>query len=296
MSGTRYYNYRQGDRSEYLATYFFSAIGLVTPVPRQEDIGFDFVCSIADQNCGRLTFNNQYLVSIKSYSTPNIELYPAKSEDGTLPHIGWLFKQELPFLLAVVNKETQEFLVYSTLPIWFIYYENFDCGGIVIKPRLDDSTIEDDVGRPKKCSELEEIKGKYIYEVDLGFPILRAKVFNLNKEEEIERIKTNLRRAIEYARYTSLHVQLGVPYFYWFAKTFREGSLPIPAFYAAEVPNESNVQQHVYKNIAPSLISLALLYKKTNVVKYDAAVQLLKSVPREQIPNAIREHLTELKS
>lgn len=64
MSGARLFSFREGDRSEYLAQYLLSGLGLVTPVPRQEDIGFDFVCSIADEQVGVLTFNQQYLVSI----------------------------------------------------------------------------------------------------------------------------------------------------------------------------------------------------------------------------------------
>jgi hypothetical protein len=44
MSGVRLYNRLQGDRSEYLAVYILSALGLVTQAPRQEDIGFDLVC------------------------------------------------------------------------------------------------------------------------------------------------------------------------------------------------------------------------------------------------------------
>lgn len=39
-TGTRFHNFREGDRSEYLAVYLLSRLGLVTQVPRQEDIGF----------------------------------------------------------------------------------------------------------------------------------------------------------------------------------------------------------------------------------------------------------------
>lgn len=111
MSGSRFHNFREGDRSEYLAVFFFSALGLVTTIPRQEDIGFDLVCSIADQEVGRLTFNHQYLVSVKSLSTPDIELLPAKSDEElektkteeSFAHIAWLFRNELTLLLAVVD-------------------------------------------------------------------------------------------------------------------------------------------------------------------------------------------------
>src|SRR5882672_5134928 len=49
MSGVRLYNRRQCETSEYLADHILSALGLVTQVPRQEDIGFDLVCNLAEQ-------------------------------------------------------------------------------------------------------------------------------------------------------------------------------------------------------------------------------------------------------
>lgn len=291
---TRYFNFREGDRSEYLATYFFSAVGLVTPVPRQEDIGFDLVCSIADQETGRLTFNYQYLLSVKSLSTPNIDLKPAKSEDGSLPHIAWLFRQELPLLLAVVDKEGQEVRVYSTLPIWFLYFENRDCGSVSLVPRTTDEQWGD-VGRLVKGDELDNLKGSFHYTVDLGHPIVRATIADLANVEKLRSIKKSMRAAVNYGRISALQVQLGVPYFYWFAKTQPDGSLPTPAFYAQEVPDVKEAQDYVYSRIAPTLISLAMLYKtKKDAVNLEAVAKLLAAVPHGVIPDVVRAHISEI--
>lgn len=296
MSGTRYFNFRQGDRSEYLATYFLSAIGLVTPVPHQEDIGFDLVCSIADQETGRLTFNYQYLVSVKSLSDPNIDLQPAKSEDGNLPHITWLFRQELPLLLAVVDKKAQEVRIFSTLPIWFVYFENPDCGSLSLVPRVADNDTSD-VGRPKKGDEVQALPGRYHYTVDLGHPILRASVGNLSNPKELQRIKKHLRYAVDYGRQTALQVQLGVPYFYWFAKTHPDGSLPTVGFFANQVPDVKEAQDFTWAHVTPTLISLALLFKskdeKENLI---AVVRLLRLVPQRHIPEPVREQIPELQN
>lgn len=293
---TRYFNFREGDRSEYLATYFFSAVGLVTPVPRQEDIGFDMVCSIADQETGRLTFNYQYLLSVKSLSTPNINLTPAKSEDGTLPHIAWLFRQELPLLLAVIDKEGQEVRVYSTLPIWFLYFENQDCGSVTLAPRISDE-LGEDIRRPVKGDELDNPPGRFHYTVDLGHPIARATVSDLANADKLRAIKKSLRVAVNYGRISALQVQLGVPYFYWFAKTQPDGSLPTPAFYAQEVPDVKEAQDYVYSRIAPTLISLAMLYKtKNDADNLKAVARLLASVPQTSIPNIVLDHIPEIKS
>src|SRR3954452_11427379 len=77
MSGVRSYSFSEGDRSEYLAQFLLSALGLCTFIPRQEDIGFDFSCSVADQQQGTLTFGYPYLISIKSLSHPAIEIAPS---------------------------------------------------------------------------------------------------------------------------------------------------------------------------------------------------------------------------
>jgi hypothetical protein len=37
---------KKGDRAEYLAQYILSSIAVTVPVPRQEDFGSDFHCSM----------------------------------------------------------------------------------------------------------------------------------------------------------------------------------------------------------------------------------------------------------
>src|SRR5206468_1915967 len=81
MSGTRSSNFRSGDRSEYLTVYLLSALGLVTEVPRQEDIGFDLVCNLAEQESGILSFRHHHAVSVKSASKPRVVLDPPESKE-----------------------------------------------------------------------------------------------------------------------------------------------------------------------------------------------------------------------
>ena len=59
---SRYYNWREGDRSELLADFLLSGIGLSTPVRRQDDVGFDFYCTIGDQEKGILTFGFPFII------------------------------------------------------------------------------------------------------------------------------------------------------------------------------------------------------------------------------------------
>src|SRR5947208_2597136 len=131
MSGKRVFSWREGDRSEYLAHFLLSAIGLVTPIPRQEDIGVDFYCSLADQEKGVLTFGFPFIVQTKAIGTPVVEIRPPDDyqhqQRVILDHISWLFRQELPLFLALVDKEDISIRLYSLSPLWFIYYDNENC-------------------------------------------------------------------------------------------------------------------------------------------------------------------------
>jgi hypothetical protein len=171
---SRLHNYREGDRSEYLAVYLLSALGLVTQVPRQEDIGFDLVCSVADQETGRLTFNHQFLVSLKSRSSPNIVLKPDKGNERNSIHIQWLYRLELPFFLGVVDKKQNELALYSTLPIWFIPYGGHfrSCGTLRLRPRLSSRNTAD-VGAPRAIPGVRDKWGRSEWLVDLGHPIVQ---------------------------------------------------------------------------------------------------------------------------
>lgn len=99
---------------------------LVTQVPRQEDIGFDLICNLADQGTGLLSFQNHYAVSVKSVGVdPKIELEPppSKKDDATYEdHFRWLFNLELPLLVAMVDKKKDKLSLYSTLSAWFLFY------------------------------------------------------------------------------------------------------------------------------------------------------------------------------
>lgn len=294
MSGTRLFSYREGDRSEYLAVYLLSGLGLVTQVPRQEDIGFDLVCSIADQEHGVLTFDYNYLVSVKSVSYPDIELCPPKTGAEDLPHIGWLFKQDSPLFLGVVDKEKTEINLYSTLPVWFIHYENKDCGELILKPRADPMDPSD-VGKPKKERELAVLPGRFAYTVDLGHPVVRLHIKDLKDKERLRCIKDQLRECICYARLARMHADLGVPHFYWFARTHPDGSRPTPAFYYDKVSVAPAAEGEVFAQIAPTLIALAMRYQITDdKSKLESVRTLLREVPQEHVPELIRKHLIDV--
>ena len=72
MPGSLWFPFRQGNRSEYLALYILSALGVVVKVPKEEDIGADFHCSLAYMEDNRMTFQFPFLVQTKSISESTI--------------------------------------------------------------------------------------------------------------------------------------------------------------------------------------------------------------------------------
>lgn len=288
---------REGDRSEYFAQVLLSGLGLSTPIPRQEDIGFDFSCSIADQESGILSFGHPYLISIKSLSKPNIELIPTEraKRESDQRHIEWLFRQELPSFLGLVDKELFQIRIFSLIPLWFIYYEGGPrCGELRIQPRIDEANLND-VGRPIDQGEIEGWPGMHKFEVDLGHPIAILSLDTLKDAEATKLIKNRIRFASKFAQLNHIHFHLGIPHFYWFAKTLPDGSKCHPAFYYLPVPPTEDARQAIMRELAPSLISFALHYKEAGDGESLSAVRkLLELVPEEYFPEVIHENLPEI--
>lgn len=108
MPGSFARNFHEGTRSEYLALYFFSALGSAVPIPHPEDTGLDLHCTIAE-NIGRLARPTCfYSVQIKS------EFGPWVLEDKE--SVAWLVEQSFPIFLCIVEKKAGKIRVFQTLP------------------------------------------------------------------------------------------------------------------------------------------------------------------------------------
>ena len=297
MSGVRSYSFREGDRSEYLAQFLLSALGLCTFIPRQEDIGFDFSCSIADQEGGILTFGYPYLISIKSRSMPSIDIEPSKTaiEADDARHVAWLFRQDQPVLLGVVDKDAVSLRIFSLLPVWFLYYRGGPTiGSLSLNPRFD-AADTGDVGIPTQGAELANWPGHFHFDVDLGHPVAILDLPAIQDEARLRTIKQSLRFAVEFAERNLLHYRLRIPNFYWFAKTSPDASVLHPAFSYDPVPPTPDARREIMAELAPSLISFALHFKAIgDADSLQACAKLLSHAPQHVIPPIILEHVPEL--
>ena len=298
MSGGRLRNPRQGDRSEYLATYLLSALGLTTNVPRQEDIGFDFHCVLADQEGGLLTFGFPFLVQAKSAGDPVFELLPPEKYEHParqIPrHLLWLFRQELPLYLGVIDKDLLSLRLYSLAPLWFIYFEGHDCAGIRFVPRNAKSPTGH-VGRPVRGAEIAPGAGAFIYDIDVGYPIAELNATDAQSNERVAEEKTRLRRCIDFEMRNLVFFRAGLPHFYWFVETDRAKGRPWPAFYYRELVKDDGHLKRAYSFLGPALIPLARRFQLDgNVAGLEALKVLFAGMPAETIPDEIKAALPEV--
>lgn len=285
MSGMRYFNFREGDRSEYLANYLLSGLGLVTPVPRQEDIGIDFYCSIADQEKNRLTFGFPYIIQVKSSSISEITYGSIKKERWQREDIQWLFRQELPFFIGFVDKSLLKIDIYNTSAFWFIARENPTCSQIVFKPRTNPSEIHD-VGRPNKIKldnwKDNNISDGYKYEVDLGQPIISLQYSDFDDHEKIKLMKKALRAAIYIEQNNLMYRRLKLPYFNWIVRNVTNDNVSMAWIHYGH--SSSDLTPALLKNIAPAIISLAVNFKSIgDTDALNSIIPLVNKLPEEGI-------------
>lgn len=108
MPGSRPRNFRLGDSSELLVQNLLAGIAFTTPVPRQEDIGIDFMCSlISGYGEGNLLKAGSFF-SVQAKSNADAVIYDKPHE------VEWITNQENPLLLCIADREAGAMNVYST--------------------------------------------------------------------------------------------------------------------------------------------------------------------------------------
>ena len=113
MPGTLGYGWHEGNRGEYLAQYFLSALGVSAPVIRQEDIGIDFYCALANEEERKLTFHSPYIVQHGAVS--KIFVYGGyRKEQWRKSELDWLFSQELPLFVCTTDHTKTRLRLSST--------------------------------------------------------------------------------------------------------------------------------------------------------------------------------------
>lgn len=287
--------FRQGDLSEYLASYLLASLGLITPVPRQEDVGIDFHCTLADAEEGAVTFSSPFLLQTKSTTKAKVRFALAKTKKQWARHdLEFLFRQELPVLLGIVDKDSVTISLYLCAPIWFLIYENPKCAEFDLVPDL--ISRDGGVGRPsqkafKKNRYPAAESDGFRYAVNLGPPLI-----TLNAEESRDpkiraARKEILRQAVFFDQLNITFHRLRVPHFHWAAHINTNVGFT-PAYYYASAPDAPAALEEIYASMAPAVISLAHLAE----IKQDQAMiadlkPMVTKIPARVLPQGVKDQL-----
>jgi hypothetical protein len=258
MSGIRLYSFREGDRSEYLANFLLSGLGLVTPVPRQEDIGFDFYCQLADQEKGALSFGFPFIMQIKSLSSPNIIYGSLDHVSWNNQNIDWLNKLDLPLFIGIVNKQEFRLDIYSTSIFKHTQITSHMPSVIEFRPRTTNNESEVHYPTSEPLPNWPE-QGKgdgRRYTVDLGNPIVTISNDDISNPLVLRDRKFLLRNVIEKEQQNIVFRKLYIPYFQWAKKIITNSTIGFTWFHM-EIKNENLIKQ-IYSSIGPALIFLAI--------------------------------------
>ncbi len=243
-----------------------------------------------------LLFANQFLVSIKTESNPTIELEPRDKWDGEYPeHVTGMFDLDLPLLLGVVNRKEVSLALYSTLPAYYVLYMQLkDCGSLSLVPRIGDEKVRD-VGIPIQKEQLDKYPKKYHYEVDLGCPMFKMSYSDAENSDRITWLRGRLDFVLQFSFASLRYAKMGVPYYYWFARTLPDSSEYLPAFFCHEFPLNDDVQKKILAELAPPLISWALHCKTTGKNEELQSVgKLLRQAPSWTIHDDVKKRLPEI--
>jgi len=285
----RYFNYRQGDRSELLADYLLSGIGITTPIRRQDDTGFDFYCSISDQEKGILTFGFPFIIQIKSKSAKNIISYGTDVEKDWDSHqVEWLFRNELPLLFGIVNKDNQSIEIYDCSSFYFSKVNRSLPAMVEFIPRVDKINLND-IGKPEEVqiqNWTNSLSNGKIYKVDLGHPLITLQNSDFEDDTKIRLKKDLLRNAISMQSSNLIFFRLKLPYLNWIVNNTTDTSLL--GGWSFFVMGNSNGTEFVTNINAEALISIglhAIIDNKPEIIQ--SIKSLLKLVDKIRIPPQI---------
>jgi uncharacterized protein YbaA (DUF1428 family) len=261
MSGRRLYSFREGDRAEYFANFLLSGIGLTNPIPRQEDIGFDFYCLLSEQEKSQLiTFGTPFLIQIKSDSVKEICYgWNKKEKKRNKEGIDMLFKQDLPIFIGSVNKNELSIKIYATSTLNFIERENPNALMVTLKPRNSQSTKPIERPSPYKMDveNLFDSDGNN-YMVDLGNPLIEFSNDDLREKskERISKMKNILREVIEVERNNMIYRKLNLPHFQWVRSVKTNEEVSFAWLYYESKGKSSQILESSIPNLVSAYLSL----------------------------------------
>jgi len=207
MPGARAYGFRIGDNAELLSEFVISRLAFTSKVPRTEDVGHDFLCSLAEREENMLKAGPFFTVQAKSNIDPMVFQKQYERE--------WITNQENPFFLCVANRRSLSVEFYSTWSL-LIGILHKSAKKIVLIPGTESDTYR----APETEDDLSEQR---IY---LGKPILNILAKELFDDDTVSKYAAILKQWIEIDRENIVNRYAGM---YWIVgpKEY-ETNAPVP--------------------------------------------------------------------
>lgn len=215
-------SFRHGDRAEYLAQYILSALAITVPVPRQEDVGTDFHCSLlrgeGDNLCPTLPFNIQIKSAGKKVIKDGIRFGGTTDGGKWRRHeIDQLCQTDTPFLIGLVDLEKQTLDVFSTITRYFVLSNWHGTG----HPREVAMVPYEPVGEEHLGSGAQEDlpaiadMPQKLWKLPLGQPIVSISIEDSEDEKRCEEIKDLLEPLLRMDQENAVCFRIGLGYFSW---------------------------------------------------------------------------------
>jgi len=121
MPGLQWSTFWEGNRAELFATYILSSVAAVVPVPRPVDYGLDLLCTLTRRDNRALYAGRAFGVQVRSISRSEVKYGGVNREGDWREHeVEWLYGQDQPILLCLVDLKEWRIRLYSTVRVWWV--------------------------------------------------------------------------------------------------------------------------------------------------------------------------------
>jgi len=185
MPGRQLQGFWEGSRSELFAIYVLSRAASVVPVPHEYDLGADLLCTLVTSRDRFLHAGRAFAVQVKSASEPVWTLGGFDDRGNWKRHeIDWLYGQDQPMLLCIVDKAAMVVKLYSSSRMWGLKWHVGPPAAVKLIPDRDFDRVRG--GQSPETDYEEKAAGasyrgaRNSYSIPLGKPILAV---DLNEGE-----------------------------------------------------------------------------------------------------------------
>jgi len=274
----------KGNVYEILADFLLTILGSANPQRRQFDEGYDFYCSLSDEENGLLTFDFPFTIQIKSGAKFEMK-YGKQVSKWKIQDISWLYNHATPFFVGFINKTDKTLSIYDTTGIWYLYGQRtLNCSRIIFKPSKKPDGERRELPKKSKLKNWQDGKGDgYKYEIDLGNPLVTISTEDIDKPDTIKQKQSVLKQIISIERENITNRNLGIYCF----KEIKQNTTNKTENIEWGIQILGNYDEmyisRIYESISYGLISLTLnLNAHDRPTEVAAIKEVLKNIPNHR--------------